>query len=79
MAPPDVDTIPFYSTSEYMEPRKDTEYKFPLAPVRNVPTKVMEIDQKSKDNKVCRDNRMIRLTGKYDLKNKDFVKLMTSR
>lgn len=63
MAPPDIDTIPFH-TSENKSVEK--QYGFPLAPKRKIPTKVMDIDAKSKDNTICRDDRMIRLTGKSE-------------
>lgn len=62
MAPPDIDTIPFYSSAESLV----KEHNFPLAPPRIVPAKVLDIDAKTKDSKIMRDERMIRLTGEKD-------------
>lgn len=65
MAPPDIDTMPYYRHEESFEDAKEQSYNFPLAPKRRIPNKIMDIDLKSKDNKVCRDERMIRLTGMH--------------
>ena len=56
MAPPDIDTIPFHTSKEY---------DFPLAPRSKEPRKVLDVDAKTKDNTICRDDRMIRLTGAH--------------
>lgn len=62
MAPPDIDTIPYHSSGA-----KDElvlkKHDFTLAPKRTIPSRVLEIDAKTKDSKICRDERMIRLTG----------------
>ena len=59
MAPPDIDTIPYESSIEPVQ----KELRFPLAPSRVIPSKVLDIDVKTKDRTIKRDERMIRLTG----------------
>ncbi|ORY78545.1 nitrate reductase [Protomyces lactucae-debilis] len=58
-------SLPSAQASRHKDSATTAMYPFPMPRPHTLPTKVAEVDLKTNDKHVCRDERMIRLTGNH--------------